>query len=183
MTEEKEFKKRKLFNKKYVPSERRKTRLMLFIIFWGIILTYATKTFILNLEVIKGSSMYPTFKEGEYYIVNKFIYNFTRPKRGDVVIIRDIRLKKDELIKRIISVPDDIFQIKGGRVYLNRKPLEERYTKSRTFPDMGPLKVLKDMYFVMGDNRENSYDSRHFGFVQRDDIKGKLAPDKLFLFK
>ena len=157
--------------------------MMLFIIFWGIIFTYATKTFVLNLEVIQGPSMYPTCKEGEYYLVNKFIYNFAKPRRKDVVIIRDIKLKKDELIKRVIGIPGDILQIKAGRVYLNRELLQEPYVKTRTFPDIGPLMVLKDMYFVMGDNRENSYDSRHFGFVEKSDIKGKLAPDRLFLFK
>lgn len=178
------FRRRKLFDKKYIPTERRKTRLMLFIIFWGIIFTWFIKNFVFSLEVVQGVSMYPSFQKGAYHLVNKFIYNFTEPQRKDVVIIKEhIWLKKGELIKRIIGIPGDIIEIKGGDIHLNGQLLYEPYVKGKTFPNVSPFKVKENMYFVLGDNRGISYDSRHFGFIKKNEIRGKLVPDKLFILK
>jgi len=179
----KRFEKRKLLDKVYISLERRKTRLMIFIIFWGIIFALLTKTFVFSLEVVRGQSMHPAFQEGGFHIVNKFIYNFTEPEKGHVVIIRNTQLKKDQLIKRVIAVPGDVIGIKRGNVYLDGKLLDEPYVKGKTFPGMRSFKMKENTYFVMGDNREVSYDSRHFGFIEKNEIKGKLAPDKLFILK
>lgn len=177
------FRRRKLFSKEYVTPEKRKTRLILFIFLWGMIFTWAIKTFIISLEVIQGSSMYPTFQRGEFYLVNKFMYNLVEPQRGDAVIIKNVWLREDELIKRVIGMPGDILEIKDGKVYLNGEPFDESYVNGKTFPDKGPLKVKGNMYFVMGDNREFSYDSRHFGLIKRNEIRSKISPGKLFTIR
>jgi len=176
-------KRRKFFDKKFISQERRKTRLMLFILFWGIIFTWFAKTFVVNLEVILGPSMYPTLEEGGFHLANKFIYSFKEPERRDIVIIESVWLKKDQLNKRVIAVPGDTIYMRKGNVYLNGTLLDEPYVRGRTFPSSKPLKLEKDLYFVMGDNREISDDSRQFGPIMRKEIRGKLAPDELFILK
>ena len=172
----KRFRRRKLFGRKYRVPERRKTRMMIFILLWGIIFAWFVKTFIISLEVVQGASMYPAFQRGDFRFVNKFIYVFAEPQRGDVIIIKNIWLREDQLIKRVIGVPGDIIETKGGGVYLNEQLLDEPYAKGGTFPDKGPFITGKNMYFVMGDNREISYDSRHFGFIRGSEIRGRVAP-------
>jgi len=169
------FKRRKLFDPGYIRVERRKTRLLLFIILWGIIFTWLVKTYIFSLETVKGVSMHPTYQEGSsFHTVDRVIYRFVSPKRGDVIAIKNIWKKEDELIKRIIAIPGDVIKIKKGSVYLNGELLHEDYVRGKTYPDMGPLSLGENMYFVMGDNREFSYDSRHFGFIKRGEIRGRL---------
>lgn len=152
--------------------------MLLFIILWGIIFTWLIKTFIISLNVVQGASMYPTFQIGDFHFVNKAIYYFAKPRRGDVIIIKNIWLKEDQLIKRIVGVPGDTIAIKDGDVYLNGQFLDEPYVKGKTFPDAGPFKIKENLYFIMGDNRIISYDSRHFGFIRKSEIRGKIAPLK-----
>lgn len=154
--------------------------MIIFIFLWGIIFTWMIKTFVISMVVIQGSSMYPTFQRGGFHIANKFMYYFVEPRRGDVVIIKNIWLKEDELIKRIIGMPGDIVEIKDGGVYLDGELLDEPYVNGKTFPDKGPFKITEDMYFVMGDNRESSNDSRHFGFIKKSEIRSGISPYKVF---
>ena len=114
------FKERKLFDTEYVPREKRKFLVIVFIFLWVTIFFWLIKTFVFSLEIIEGKSMYPSFIEGNFYIVNKYIYNFKDPERGSVVAIKNIWVvDQDQLIKRIIGIPGDIMEIRGGNVYIN----------------------------------------------------------------
>lgn len=157
--------------------------MFIFILIWGIIFAWLAQNFVISLEIVKGDSMYPTLKEGEFYLVNKFIYFFEEPERGDLVVIKNIWQKKDQLVKRVIGVQGDDIEIRGGMVYLDGVHLLEPYARGGTYPAIKPFRVDKGMYFVLGDNREVSYDSRMCGFIMKNEMRGKLAPDKLFTFK
>jgi signal peptidase I len=129
-------------------------------------------------EVI-GSSMLPNFQNGEYLIANKLVYRFSEPKRGDVIIFKYDATQ--DFIKRVIGLPGDLVSIRDGRIYINNKQLDESaylestvYTNGGNFLHEGEtLTVPADSYFVCGDNRPHSSDSRDFGPIKKEQIKGR----------
>ena len=129
---------------------------------------------------IKGASMEPNFHDGQYLLTDKVTYRIREPKRGDVIVFKAPGLEGEEFIKRIIGIPSEKISIKESKVYLNNKLLEEEYLPSdrlsvgSLFLNEGEtLTVPEDQYFVMGDNRQHSSDSRSWGFVPKDDISGR----------
>ena len=154
--------------------------MLIFLFVWGVISAWLVGNFIISFEIIKGNSMYPTLMEGDSHLVNKFIYCFREPSRGDIVIIRNIWQKESQVIKRVIGVPGDVIAIRRGQVYLNSEPLREQYAKGQTYPPQKPLTIGEDSYYILGDNRKISYDSRECGLIERRHIRGKLVPDRLF---
>jgi len=135
--------------------------------------------FIMTPHEVLGNSMYPTYKNGEYLMANKLTYRFTEPKRGDVIIFK--YSDTQDFIKRIIGVPEDSIMIKDGNVYVNSNQLDENgylgdtvYTSGGDYTAEGETITLEeDEYFVLGDNRPHSSDSRTFGPISIDQIKGK----------
>ncbi|MDO5331438.1 MAG: signal peptidase I [Bacillota bacterium] len=132
--------------------------------------------------IVREHSMENTFIEHDYLFVAKKAYSFGKgPKRGDVIIFQsDLALDsgkgKKLLIKRVIGIPGDTISISGGIVYLNGIALDEPYTKDGyTLTEMGEVTVPENSYFCMGDNRQNSADSRdsRIGFVEKERIRGK----------
>lgn len=128
--------------------------------------------------IIQGRSMMPTLCDGEYYILNRLAYFFTAPARGDLVVIRDPG-HNDFAIKRIIAKPGDWLNLKDGKVYLNGRRLVEPYLREGTFtatPTAGEkwIELGKGQYFVMGDNRPWSEDSRTYGRIERSSILGAV---------
>lgn len=124
--------------------------------------------------------MYPNFHDGEYILTDKFSYRFGLPKRGDVIVFRAPRNEEYDYIKRIIGLPGDLIQIDNGGVFINNKPVDEYYlpkdfiTNTGAFVRIGqPVTVPNDQYFVLGDNRSHSSDSREWGFVPKENIIGK----------
>jgi signal peptidase I len=120
---------------------------------------------------IDGQSMEPNLHDGEYVIVDKISYLLGRPQRGDVIVFYREGDPKD-YIKRVIGLPGEIVEGVNGMVFVNGQPLDEPYTApgSQTFPSL-PLGA--DEYFVMGDNRGNSQDSRSFGPIHTANIVGR----------
>ena len=134
--------------------------------------------YVFNLSTVRGHSMEPTLKEREWLFVNKLAYRIGEPKRGDVVVLRDPdpNTGKQYLVKRIVAVPGDEVEIRGGVLYVNGEPVNEPYTDHRIEDgDIGPIVIEKDHYFVMGDNRHRgaSKDSRMFGQVAEKSIQGR----------
>ncbi|MGI6037293.1 MAG: signal peptidase I [Limnochordia bacterium] len=131
--------------------------------------------FIARAYTVEGPSMLPTLTHGERLLVDKISYRFQEPKRGEIIVFRYPANPKESFIKRIIGVPGDEIQIYGGVVYVNGEPLQEDYIREAFFSRFGPQIVPPDTYFVMGDNRNNSEDSRdpRVGFVPRDLIIGR----------
>ena len=133
--------------------------------------------------IVREHSMENTFHESDYLFVAKKAYSFGgNPKRGDVIVFQsDLALTEKTnklLIKRIIGVPGDKISMSGGVVYLNGQALDEPYTKDGyTLTEMSEVVVPAGSYFCMGDNRQNSADSRdsRIGFVERERIKGKVV--------
>lgn len=131
--------------------------------------------------IVREHSMENTFHESDYLFVSKKAYSFGgNPKRGDVIIFQsDLELTEKTnklLIKRIIGIPGDTVSISGGTVYVNGQALDEPYTKDGyTLTEMSEVVVPAGSYFCMGDNRQNSADSRdsRIGFVEKERIKGK----------
>lgn len=148
---------------------------------------------------VDGQSMYPTLDDGQFLIVNKLVYAevdmeklgkfipfidagndpkrnvFHAPQRGDIVVLKDPRDPSQDLIKRIIALPGESVEIRDGKVYINDHYLEEPYIKSAWHDTKSKLVIGEDEYFVMGDNRSNSLDSRStsIGLVHKDLIIGK----------
>jgi len=122
---------------------------------------------------VNGDSMYPNFSHKQYILTNIIILQFQKPKLGDVIIFRAPPDPEKDYIKRVVGIPDDTISLKNGEVYLNAKLLnEEKYLKPsiKTYggsfiQDGETVTVPKDSYFVMGDNRLESSDSREWGFV------------------
>lgn len=146
---------------------------------------------------VEGSSMKPTLDEGQYLFVNKLVYlkiestpfgtlasgikldppdqifPFHAPERGEVVIFRFPRDPSRDFVKRIIAIPGDTVAIRNGHVYINGASLKEPYVNIMDRGSTGPLEVPPGSYFVLGDNRRSSNDSRDWGFVPEENIIGR----------
>lgn len=139
-----------------------------------------------------GDSMKPVLKNGDMVLVNRIVYNATRPKRGDIIVFKPKGNENSHYyIKRIIGLPGETVEIIENRVYINGEKLEEEY-KTSDINDVGivseKMELASDEYFVLGDDRENSEDSRNadVGNVKRSYIYGKawfvVSPKKDFGF-
>jgi signal peptidase I len=153
------------------------------------------RTFIVQAFKIPSGSMIPTLQIGDHILVNKLAYgvripfserylvDFTTPKRGDVIVFIFPEDRSKDFIKRVIGVAGDTVEVRGKKVYVNGKQIEDPYahfegddpqTAGLTArDDYGPKTVPENHIFVMGDNRDRSYDSRFWGFVNLDDVRGK----------
>src|SRR5579862_6326371 len=126
---------------------------------------------------VEGTSMTPALSDQERIFINKFIYRFEPIERGDVVVFWYPLDQSKSFIKRVVGLPDDTVEIREGHVYLNGKLLPEPYVppESEDFGGLSPEKIPKGEYFVMGDHRISSNDSRIFGPVPRKFIYGKAV--------
>jgi len=132
---------------------------------------------------VKGDSMKPNFYNKEFVLTNLIVLRFQDPKMGDVVVFKARAANEPErdYIKRVIGIPKDTISIKDGSIYLNGKILDENSylnNEVKTYPgnflkEGEEVKVSEDEYFVMGDNRLYSSDSREWGFVKKEDIIGQ----------
>ncbi len=123
--------------------------------------------------VVVGSSMEPSFWNGQRLIVSKAAYAFHQPEMGDVIVFQPPNGQHEDYIKRIIGLPGDTIEIKGGAVYVNGAKLSEPYIKDAPNYTLPHQKVLENSYFVLGDNRDNSNDSHNGWMVPRKNIVGK----------
>lgn len=137
--------------------------------------------------LVKGHSMYPTLEPYNYLIINKIPYMLHEPERGDIVVFKShlqtLDGKEKDLIKRVVAIEGDEISIKDGRVYVNDAEVKEQYINGGYTPGNVDLTVPEGMVFVMGDNRQNSLDSRdgRVGPVEIDTIRGKVLV-RLFPF-
>jgi signal peptidase I len=160
----------------------------------ALILALIIRTFVVQAFKIPSGSMLPTLLIGDHILVNKFIYGtkipftdkrilqFTKPKRGDIIVFRYPEDPSRDFIKRVIAVEGDIIGGMNKKVVVNRQILDEPYVQHtdnskiggvEQRDNFGPFIVPKNKYFVMGDNRDQSYDSRFWGYVDINDIRGK----------
>lgn len=137
------------------------------------IITLVIINFIGRVSLVQGSSMEPKLHTGERIAVNLFIYHFEKPLRGDIIIFKCPVDTNKDYIKRVIGLPGDKVEIKSGIVYLNNQAITEPYLTEEDTDNYGPAAVPPNHYFVLGDNRRNSEDSRVWGFVDSGLIKGK----------
>jgi signal peptidase I len=126
---------------------------------------------------VEGTSMTPLISDQERIFINKFVYRFGPIERGDVVVFWYPLDRSKSFIKRVVGLPEDTVEIREGRVYLNNKMLEEPYipAESEDFATYPATRIPNGEYFVMGDHRSSSNDSRMFGPVPRKFIYGKAV--------
>jgi len=145
----------------------------------ALVLAIVLYLFIMTPHEVVGNSMHPTYKNGEMLMANKITYRVSEPKRGDVIIFKFSDTQ--DFIKRIIGIPRDEVMIKDGKIYINGELLDEsKYLESTVITNGGSylhegqtVTIQDGEYFVCGDNRTNSSDSREFGPIAEDKIKGK----------
>ena len=133
------------------------------------------RPFVLEAFRIPSESMVPTLEVGDRVFVNKFIYRFTEPERGDIVVFESVSGGEEDLIKRIVGVAGDEIEVRSGTLLVNGEPQNEPYL-NRQIPDdsfFGPSRLSEGEVFVMGDNRANSADSRVFGPLPVENIEGE----------
>lgn len=141
------------------------------------------RAFFIQAYKIPSGSMLNTLLIGDHLLVNKTAYWFSKPKRGDIIVFEYPIEPEKDFIKRVIAVPGDKIRMENKKVFLNGKPLDEKYVRYESdfvFPenvnprDNFPEITIPDgYYFVMGDNRDASFDSRFWGFVKESAIKGE----------
>jgi signal peptidase I len=144
----------------------------------SLILALGIRTFVAEARYIPSGSMEPTLQINDKLIIDKISYDFSSPKRGDIIVFnptKNLMLENfhDAFIKRVIGLPGEKVAVKNGKVYINDVPLQENYLEAKPDYQWGPVVVPADSYLVLGDNRNNSYDSHYWGFVPRNKILGR----------
>ena len=166
----------------------------------AVILALFVRTFVVQAFKIPTGSMENNLLIGDHLLVNKFVYGpaptgFERTllpigtiKRGEVLVFKYPEQPDRHFIKRVIGLPGETLEVRQKKVYINGKPLDEPYTHFLTAPagsafheetsfdvrdQYGPVTIPPDHYFMMGDNRDNSQDSRYWGFLPRENIRGR----------
>lgn len=157
----------------------------------ALVLAFFIRSFVVQAFKIPSGSMLETLQIGDQLLVNKFIYGvklpftdvtllpISDPKHGDIIVFRYPRDESKDYIKRVIGTPGDTLEMRDNVVYRNGERLDEPYLAGlppKNFPpthNFGPITLPEGKYFCMGDNRENSSDSRYWGFVDRSQIIGK----------
>lgn len=147
------------------------------------IVEIAVKSNIAQTYKIPSGAMMQTLQIGDHIIADQFTYKTSEPRRGDIVIFPFPEKPSKYFIKRIVGMGGDTIEIKNKQVFINGEPYQEHYkvnNDSNVFPknvqprdNFGPVKIPEDSLFVMGDNRDHSYDSRFWGFVKKSSVKGK----------
>ena len=139
---------------------------------------YATLivTFGFQVARVEGQSMAPTLADQDRLIVNKFVYRLVEPRRGDIVMLYYPVNPDKSFVKRVIAEEGDQVRVVDGRVYVNDVPMPDDFVppEYRSHDDYGPKVIPEGYYFVMGDHRNNSSDSRHWGDVPKKYIIGKV---------
>ncbi len=144
-----------------------------------IIIVFCVRYFIAQPFIVSGTSMVPTFQNSNYLIIDELSYRFQEPHRGDVVVFHPPIDMKTYYIKRIIGIPGDTVNVKNGIVTITNTEhpdgivLEEPYLNKDTQAENITLKVTPGNYFVMGDNRAVSFDSRRWGLLPKENITGR----------
>ncbi len=161
----------------------------------ALILAMLIRTYIIQAFKIPSGSMIPTLLVGDHILVNKFLYGtkipfsgkrvfmFKKPERGDIIVFKYPENPDKDFIKRVVAAEGDVIESKNKMIHVNGNKVNEpyaRHTDSSMRPmgieprdNFGPVIVPKNKYFVMGDNRDQSYDSRYWGYVDIKDVKGK----------
>jgi len=169
-----------------VRRERSRRTVMLFIagfisisVVLGAILAIVIRQFVAEARYIPSGAMQPTLQVNDRLIINKLAYRFHGPARGDIVVFQppESLHQNDAFIKRLMGLPGDIVEVKNGQLYINGEPQTEPYIAAKPDYQYGPVTVPPDSYLVLGDNRNNSYDSHnsYWGFVPRQNIIGKAT--------
>lgn len=141
----------------------------------ALVLALIIRTFIVQVFYIPSGSMEPTLGIRDRIIVNKFIYRFREPKREEIIVFKYPAKpgeKRRDFIKRIMGLPRETLEIKDGVVFINGSPISENHPMNRDHAYFGPVKIPESHYFVMGDNRPNSADSRVWGYLPKGNIVG-----------
>lgn len=160
--------------------ETRQSYVLVCILLWSIWAYLISSRFVVSAVAVQGQSMAPTLHNGQTYMMNRWLYHFQSPDRGDLVVIHDPGYT-DMAVKRVIAVGGERVEFKRGGVFIDGRELPEPYLSrdTATFPNrLTGLSILvpKDKFFVLGDNRANSVDSRVYGPIARDRIVGCVRP-------
>lgn len=156
--------------------DRRRTRCIICILLWCALSVLVTRRYILSAEIIEGSSMAPTFVDGDRCLLNRFCLLFRDPTRGNIVVVEDGL--PGYAVKRVIGLPGETLELREGVVFVDGTPLKEPYLgkQNQTFSRRSdPVHLGPGEYFIMGDNRLSSYDSRAYGPLHKRAIKGVVA--------
>jgi signal peptidase I len=143
---------------------------------WAGVVALLLIHFVVRSFYIPSGSMLPTLEINDFILVNELIYDVTEPNRGDIVVFHPPPTytgDKTDLIKRVVGVAHDKIEIVDGKLYLNDLEIQENFIKDPMLSDFGPAYVREDHVFVMGDNRNNSRDSRIIGQVPLDHLVGR----------
>jgi signal peptidase I len=151
-----------------------------------LVLAYVIRVFILQPFVVEGSSMFPRFQTNDFLIVDKISYRFNQPQRGDIIVFRYPFDPATNYVKRVIGLPGDLVRVEGGRVIIENDQNPEGFVLIEPYLSPGNTTTLpatsakteflvpEDRYFVLGDNRRASSDSREWGFLPENDVIGRV---------
>jgi signal peptidase I len=144
----------------------------------SLFLAFGIRTYVAEARFVPTGSMQPTIEINDRFVVDKLSYHWQNPQRGDIIVFNPPKAlveqnMKDAMVKRLIGVPGDRVEIKNGTVWVNGNALSESYTKEAANYEMPPTAVPENQYLMLGDNRNNSYDSHYWGFVPRENIIGR----------
>ncbi len=158
----------------------------------AIVLALTIRTFVVQAFKIPSGSMIPTLSIGDHILVNKFIYGIklpftdvmllpiSSPQHGDIIVFKYPEDESKDFIKRVVGTPEDVIEVRNKEVYVNGARVDDprvqhtdREIQLNKRDNFGPVTVPPGSYFVMGDNRDQSLDSRFWGFVKENKIRGK----------
>lgn len=166
--------------KTYKEELRKQNKLLHGIVDWtetilvALFLALIIRTWVMQTSVVISGSMIPTLEINDRIFVNKFIYNFREPQRGEIILFKAPLDPSKEFVKRLVGLPGEIITVRNGDIMINGKLLPALSPLIRKDQvNFGPVKIPAGSYFFMGDNRANSADSRYWGFVKKEALIGQ----------